>query len=277
MKTLSKRSILILYVLFGVAATVFFVYALFPAERAALYFQRFWENRVPGVEMTFRTLSLRFPATFRFDETVLRGGGPSMESLRLDWMGISPDLTALLRAVPAVLFEGRAYGGNFSGRAAPAAGKTTGGPLSFSLSVSGIDMAALRETNLLGDRSIEGRLSGEMSFTGRPERFAEGTGTVRFRMENGKIGLVRAVAGLSGLSFDGLEGACSLGDRTIRVEKITFSGAQVSGSFKGAVHLTRDLRRSRITLTGTLQVPPLNRNLTAVVGGTVETPMVRLK
>jgi type II secretion system protein N len=277
MKTLSKRSITVLYVLFGVAATVFFVYALFPAERAALSFQRLWERRVPGLELAFRTLSLRFPATLRFDDVVLRSRGRNPVEIRLDRVGLAPDPFSLLRGVPAVRFHGRAFGGDFSGKAASMAGKTGEGPLSLSLAVSGIDLAALGKTELLGERSVVGRLTGEAVFRGRPERFAEGNGTASFRMTNGNIGLARAMAGLASLPFDVLEGACSLGGRTVQVEGITFSGAQVNGSFKGAVHLAHDLRRSRIALTGTLRIPPLNRNLSAVVGGTMETPTVRLK
>jgi len=277
MKTFSKRSILILYVLFAVAATAFFVYALFPADRVAFSVHRLWEDRAPGLEMAFRTLSLRFPATLRLDDVVIRNRGPEHEEIRLDRVGVAPDPSALLRGVSAVRFRGRAFGGDFSGRAAPAEGKTGGNPLSLSLAVSGIDLAALGKTELLGERTVQGRLSGEAAFTGRPERFAEGKGRASFRMTDGNIGLARAVAGLASIPFDVLEGAFSLEERTVRVEKITFSGNRVSGSFKGAVHLARDLRRSRIALTGTLRIPPLNRDLSAVVGGTMETPTVRLK
>ena len=272
-----KKRLAILYGLYGIGVTLFFAVILFPGDEAALYVRGLWSRQFPGTELTVKSLSPALPAALQFEEGAVRWGDGDGKTIRLDRLRLDPDFSSLFKGYLSVLFSGEAFGGRFSGRAQPSGRLTARGPFSLDLTVRDLDMEALKKADLLGGRSLSGWLNGEFSYRGMPGEPAEGEGTADFHLRKGTIGLYGNILGLSALPFDVFEGLCSLKDRIVRVEKISFSGNQVTGSFEGNVYLGRDLGKSRIALTGTLRIPPLNRTVTTVIGGTAAAPTVRLK
>lgn len=272
-----KRRLAVLYVLYGIGVTLLFTVTLFPGDEAALYVRDLWNRRFPSTDLTMKSLSPGMPAALQFEEAAVRWGDGEGKVIHIDRVRLGPGFSSLIRGYLAVLFSGEAFGGRFSGRVRPEGRLTAGGPFSLEVTVRDLDMENLRKAGLLGGRSLKGLMSGEFSYSGMPGETLDGEGKADFLLKKGTIGLYGDILGLTALPFDSFEGLCFLKDRTVRVEKVSFSGNQVTGAFEGNVYLARDLERSRIALTGTIRIPPLNRAVTTVIGGTAAAPTVRLK
>jgi len=272
-----RRRLFILYGLYGFGVTLFFAFVLFPGDEAALSVRGLWNRHVPGAELRLESISPTLPAALNFEEAAVLFGKGGAKKILFDTLRLEPDFLSLLQGFAAVRLSAETFGGLFSGRVRPSGRLTVRGPLSAELTVRDLELDALNRADLLGGRSLTGLLNGKFSFQGVPGRVTEGEGTAAFDLKDGSIGLYGNVLGISVLSFDRLEGLCSLRDRTVSVEKVVFSGSQITGSFSGNIYLTRDLERSRLALTGTIRIPPLNRDVATVIGGTASVPTVRLR
>jgi len=272
-----KKHLFFLYGLYGFGVTLFFAFVLFPGDEAALSVRDLWNRRVPGVELRLASISPALPVALTFEEAAVRFGKGRGKEIPFDTLRLEPDFLSLFQGYAAVRLYAETFGGLFSSWVRTSSRLTLQGPVSAELTVRDLDLDALNKADLLGGRSLSGLMNGKFSFQGVPGREMEGEGTAAFDLKNGSIGLYGDVLGLSVLSFDRLEGLCSLRDRTVSVEKVVFSGSQITGSFKGNIYLTRDLERSRLALTGTIRMPPLDRDVATVIGGTASVPTVKLR
>lgn len=238
---------------YGLLATVFFLYVLFPGAK----FKEFCEVKISEVladgECTIGEIGFRFPATVQFEDiSISSGTGRDISVLNIESIAVSNN---------GILFW----------RDFAITGKVLSGTVSASLNLDwqegrfrlpriageSLDLAALDQQEGLSQREM----SGEVSFTGQYEAdlssLFSGVGEGKFKMVQGSMELVQPILSLEEIVFDRVESALKYEKGVVYFTAGEFNGKDLGGEFSGVAALDKPFVKTGLTLSGRLDPQPL--------------------
>jgi len=238
---------LLLYFIYIVAATVFFLYYLFPSDAAKKYVA-FQLNKVnPDFSLTIDHIQPVLAPGIRFYTVSLYHLGDSL--VDAEQITIIPGLQSLFRSKATVSFRGKAYEGTIEGKA-DITKKTSDREVAIDANFSGIRIEESPALQNLIDRSISGVLEGKVTLSRKgPSR----KGSAKLTLSDCKVELLSPLINLDQLTFGSIKVDVSINKQTIQIKQCIFKGQQMDGRISGSVTLKKPFEKSVLNLSGVLK------------------------
>jgi type II secretion system protein N len=110
-----------------------------------------------------------------------------------------------------------------------------------------------------------GNLTGEVEFKSPRESYDTATGFLRLNWKKGTLPLKFEDLPFDALNFETLVIDSRIEKGILYVEKADFTG-EMSGNLKGSIHLSPEIKFSRMNVTGELNLPPAMKSLLGASG-----------
>lgn len=130
-------------------------------------------------------------------------------------------------------------------------------PMELTIDMENVDLSGM-STILPPAMKLQGVVSGEISLTTPRESFDKATGGLTLSWKKGSLPLGMPSLPFDALTFDTLDLEGSIDKGLLDLEKAEFTG-DYSGSMTGSIRLSRDVKRSRLNITGEVTLPEAMR------------------
>lgn len=263
------------YALYGILVTIIFLYWCFPTALLQNYIVSAATEANPNIVLSIGKTGIEFPPALKIEDLVFRMKQKAESTLEADSVTVRPSLRNFLLRQSLFLIMARLYNGsmlahvNFKNHA----GKES--PVSIDLTLESINIGKCSYVRGTSGRQINGFLTGSATFDGHWVNVLDGTGNAVFSLRTGSVRLLKPVFGFDTVDFDIIEGSMDLKNRVLKINTINMAGKQINGSLKGTIFLREDITKSSLALTGNLEMPGLNRNLSVSLRGTIANPIPR--
>ena len=250
----NKRTWL-LYGIYGVAVTAFFLYLLFPIDAVKNATVNQIRHRFPLLQATIGQAHLVLPPGLRFDNvSVLKQKRPYFDAsrviLRADWL-------SLIRGRQAITYDIDAAGGRIEGRA-----DIGGDQLNLIGEMERVrleDVPALQAYIPLG---ISGVLNGKITYLTEPDN--KQSANLRINVSDCIVQLEEPFLNIDILRFTSIDADAQLDNQQLKLTRFVFKGDELNGDLSGTGILRNTINKSSLNLSGKLQP---NAALLKQVGG----------
>lgn len=246
----SKRSVG--YVIYFIGITGVFLYYLFPSDAVIGYLQVKAENLNPSLSIAIDRVTPWPPLGLRFTNArVLYRDKPTKNLFRTETLFVRPHARSFLKGTQNWYFRCAAYGGTIKGNA------SLNGDAKNALNAE-VKLEAVRvgdHENLGGliGRSVQGLLSGTISYSGRRERVLNGSGQANFRLTDGRIELLSPLLTLEAIDYSEVTINMVLNRKRVNLTRLELEGPMLRGTVTGIIRLKEELEKSNIDLKGTIE------------------------
>ena len=227
---ISKISLL--YSVYIIAITGFFLYFLFPSDTLKTYLTYRLSQGNPDISVTIDRINPVFPPGINLHDVGIVHKNEAL--IDLDSLKIMPAVLSLFSDKSTVNFKGRVNAGTFSGRAE--IGDTSGGQeIKCDGRISGIQVQGIPALQRLPADKISGLLNGNFTYANAgPNRSLEG----KLTLSQCRIELTEAVFNLKSLEFKDIDADLMLKNDTLTIKHTRAKGNQLDADLTGTIGLT---------------------------------------
>jgi type II secretion system protein N len=249
------------YIIYTLAATMIFLYYLFPSDALENYMAYHVSRLWPPLQIETGQMSPSLPPGLKVDNPVIYRERQAIAGA--DWIKLMPAWVSLFSNQKEVRFRGGAYQGGFTGTAAfSESGASSVSDLE--LVFGGIQIGQIPGISALVPHGVTGDVSGKVHLgnIGSPS----GQGSMEMTIIDGLLSLNPPVLEIRELSFKSIELTADLADGRIRITRFDVNGQQVNINASGTIVLREPLDASAVNISGKiLPHPSFIRNLSGVV------------
>jgi type II secretion system protein N len=240
----------LLYFLFIIGVTAFFIYYLFPSDKIKNYITVHVNKTYPGITIAVDHVTPAFPPGLRlYNVNFYHTHDPLF---RMEQIKIAPGLLSLFRSKINFFFKGSAYTGMLEGRGEFI--KNTP-EVMIEGKLSGIRIKEISAIKDVIGRNISGVLDGD--FTYRNKKESGNDLKAELIISKGQLELETPLLQLESLAFKKITAELALKNMNLNIKKCIINGEQVDGSISGSVTLKNTLGQSYLKLSGTIKPHPL--------------------
>jgi len=227
---ISKISLL--YVVYIIAITGFFLYYLFPSDTLKTYLAYRLSQGNPDITVTIDRVSPVIPPGINLHDVGIVHQNEAL--IDLDSLKIMPGILSLFSDKSTVNFKGRVNAGTFSGRAE--IGDNSGGQeIKCDGKISGIQVQGIPALQRLPAEKISGVANGNFTYASAgPNRSLEG----KLTLSQCRIELNNAVFNLKSLEFRDIDTDLMLKNDTLTIKRTSAKGNQMDADLTGTIGLT---------------------------------------
>lgn len=248
---LTPFRIRLLYALHVVAAVVFFLYVLFPAESVKKGFTDRFDRTYSPNQLRIENIRLAFPLSLLLQQlTVQDSTGPRFTISKLE---ISPRIFSLIRGQKSILFNGNAYEGTFGGDIDCNRENWTL-PERVSLNVSNLKIKEAPIKAIEGTPLFSGVLEGNATYT-RIDKSGDLVDAV-LGLKETTITLPALPAEAAKWVFEKADVSFSVEKQTLTFRQFVFTGPQLDGSITGTIRLLEPADKSNLNLRLEISIRP---------------------
>ena len=236
-------------ILFGVyiiIITVFFLYYLFPSESLRDYCRYRLSQISPDTRINIKDIELAFPPGFRLFQIDLYHLEQAIGSI--DHIKINPNLLSFIGQDTRLSFSGRAYAGKFNG-IAEIAPNSPADKVLIDTTFSGIQVEEIDAIRRFTDYQISGVLDGKLSYNAD---IRNQTLRGNIRLSNCKVGLGMPLLNLGSLTFKDVTADLLMNNQTLTIQRCRAQGNQMDASISGTIIHNLSTGRRILDLSGTL-------------------------
>ena len=246
-----NRKSQLLYGIYILAVTVFFLYILFPSDTVATYVTSRLNRVNSDINVDVDRVRLAFPLGLTLHDARVYYLGT--EVLKTDNLKIVPSFLSLFRSRIVFFFTGSAFEGRLEGRGEFDKRKPDHQAV-IAIKLAGIkikDIAAVK--HFLG-RKVTGSLKGTVTYrnSGRSDRELD-AGLV---ISDGELEILMPILKQKNIPFTELETNITIKNEKINIKRCTMKSDQLNGSISGIVNLNEPLSQSRLRLSGLIKPMP---------------------
>jgi type II secretion system protein N len=263
------------YALYGFLVTILFLYWCFPTALLQNYIVSSAAEVNPNIVLSVGDTGITFPPALKIEDLVVRLRQKTGATLEADSITVRPSLRNFLSRRSLFLIMASLYDGSMLAHVNFENHVGRESPVSIDLTLESTNIGKCSYIRGASGRQIEGLLTGSATFDGQWINALNGAGNAVFSLRNGSVRLLKPVFGFDRVAFDTLEGSMDLKNRVLKINTINVAGKQINGSLKGTIFLHKDITRSTLALTGNLEIPGMNRNLSVSLRGTIANPIPR--
>ena len=238
---ISRKSLL--YTVYIIGITGFFLYYLFPSDTLKTYLAFRLSQGNPDITVTIDHVSPVIPPGINLHDVGIIHHNKAL--VDLDNLKIMPGILSLFSDKSTVNFKGRINAGTFSGRAEI---DDNSGRLEVKGDgrISGIQVQGIPALQRLPADKIAGVLNGNFTYaTAGPNRSLEGKLTLsQFRIE-----LNKAVFNLKSLEFRDIDADLMLKNDILTIKNTSARGNQLDADLTGTIGLTGNTGENELDLT----------------------------
>jgi type II secretion system protein N len=238
---ISKISLL--YTVYIIGITGFFLYYLFPSDTLKSYLAYRLSQANPDITVTIDRISPVIPPGLNLVDVGIVH--QDMAIVDLDNLKIVPGILSLFSDKSTVNFKGRVNGGVFRGQAeiddTPGSQEIKGDGR-----MSGIQVLGIPALQRLPAGKITGVLNGNFTFANAgPDQSLEG----KLTLSQCRIDLNEAVFNLKSLEFRDINADLSLKNDTLTIKQTSARGNQLDADLTGTIALSGQTGRNALNLT----------------------------
>lgn len=245
---MSKKKKFIFSCIYVLLVLSFFMVYLFPADEIKKYMVS--KLNMPGsaFDISISRVGPSFPPGLALKEVGIFYQNSLL--FKVEILKLTPRLWTFLGPKTTIAVTAKAGGGKMVGRMDIPKGNPEK-RATFHTQLAGIrftDNAALKN---LFNMDISGVIDGNITFEGNraaPEKF-----TAQLVVSNCEIKLPLGILKAGRLEFKNIKTDLSAQSKSIRIEKCSFQGKQITGSISGAITLMHPVSKSKINLNGSIQ------------------------
>ncbi|MFO7972573.1 MAG: type II secretion system protein GspN [Desulfobacterales bacterium] len=240
----------LLYFLFIIGVTAFFIYYLFPSDKIKKYITVQVNKTCPDITIAIDHVTPVFPLGLGlYNVNFYHTHGPLF---RTEQIKLAPRLLSLFRSKIKFCFKGSAYTGILEGK-----GEFTKNTPEVMIDgkLSGIRVKEISAIRDVIGRNITGVLDGD--FTYRNKKESGNDLKAELIISNGQLELVTPLLQLDRLDFKKITAELVLKNMNLNVKKCIINGDQMDGSISGSVTLKNIPGQSYLKLSGTIKPQPL--------------------
>jgi type II secretion system protein N len=222
----------VLYTIYIIAITGFFLYYLFPSDTLKSYLAYRLSQASPDTEVIIDRVSPAIPPGISLHNVgIAHRNEPLVD---LDNIQLMPGILSLFSEKTTVNFKGHLNGGTFKGQAHIS--DNPGGPeVTGEGQISGIQVQGIPALDRLPADEISGMLNGKFTFvTTGPNQTAEG----QLTLSQSRIVLNKAVFNLRALEFRDINADLILENNTLTIKQTSARGNQLDADLSGTIALS---------------------------------------
>ena len=177
---------------------------------------------------------------------------PAHTLLKADSLIVRPEIWSFIKGSQKYCFTCRAYGGHAKG-CVQLRKRDMMPPFHAEMELKDVqigDHAYLKE---LAGRRIQGRLTGNLSYSGETDSLISGDGGANLRLVDGAIELLLPFLELDSIAFNQVVIDAVLKKRMITITRCELSGPQLKGNLSGNISVMNQVEKSFLSLRGELE------------------------
>jgi len=235
----------VLYPVYVIAVTAFFLYVLFPTDAAMHFLSGYLGKHYPEVVVTADTIKPVLPPGLKLNAVSIAYQGETW--VELERLHVRPTYLSLLSPRKKVRFKGKAYSGNLRG-VIDFQKKADAYDMTASAELEGIRLEENEYLQTLSGRKIAGRLDSHIAYgneKGTVKRLS-----ITLHVEEGEVGLTNPVFSINNLAFDKIGAELVVDQRSLKLKRCKIDGEQIDADVTGVVLFRRPFERSRLEFKG---------------------------
>jgi type II secretion system protein N len=251
----------IAYIIYFLAATMVFLYSLFPSDALEKYMAYHVSRLWPPLQVKTEKIAPSLPPGLKVDNPVIYRERQAIAGA--DWVKLMPGWVSLFSHQKEIRFRGGAYQGGFAGTAA-LSGSDGSSVSGLDLVFGGIQIGRIPGISALLPHDVTGDVSGKVHLDniGSPS----GQGSMEMTIADGLLSLNPPVLEIRELNFNTVELTADLAEGRIRITRLDVNGQQVNVNASGTVVLREPLDASAVNISGKiLPHPSFIRDLSGVL------------
>ena len=238
---ISKKSLL--YVIYIIGVTGFFLYYLFPSDTLKSYLEYRLSQGNPDIAVTIDRVSPAIPPGINLHDVGIVHQNRAL--IDFDRLKIMPAILSLFSHNTTVNFKGLINTGTISGRAE--LDDTSGGQnVKCDGRISDVQVQGIPALKRLPADQVSGVLNGNFTYANAgPNRSLEG----KLTLSQSRIELHKAVFSLKSLEFRDIDADLMIDNDTLTIKRTTAKGNQLDADLSGTIGITG---KSALNLTVSL-------------------------
>ena len=262
------------FTLYGIFITVVFLYFLFPSDIVKSRL----EDAVNSSDFVLKMESLRpsLPLGLKLKNITISSGSPANISFQGNVLDLQLRPWSFFQKDKYIGLSGRAYGGDFDGRAVLASLSQIYPPVEGKLKFKNIGLSGCALIKTMIGKEITGKASGAWTYISIGEVGKNSSGTIELFLTKGIYPLAEPFLGLNRIEFDRGEIKAQFKNGSLKMEKLEIFGSQINCFLKGEITLADDLKNSQLNLNGVMEILGQNKaKMSITIGGTLANPIFR--
>ena len=234
----------VFYILYGIAATVAFLYFLFPSEKISRYAETRLAGQLPEATVTIGSVRPAFPPGLTFSQVIITH--QDRRIIEAEWLKVEPNILSMFRSEKILKFKGRMYQGNLKGKVKLPGGNGEG-QLSVDTDFADIRIETIAAAQEIPGYQLSGMLDGQIRFN---RQGARRSGTATIGITDSKVVLKSPVFEIDNVAFNFIKLEADLKNQTLQIQSCDLMGPQLDGSISGSVNLKSPVGESVLNLNG---------------------------
>jgi type II secretion system protein N len=241
------------YTLYVIVLTLALLYYRFPSDIFLDYLQATVHRIDAGLHLSIKDVSPSFPFGLKCIESELRSREGSAEAIfKADSLFIRPEVWSFVQGKFRYHFECLAYDGGLRGNILFTKNNFRA-PFTTAIEVKDIFIGNNALLQGAIGRYLEGILSGTITYKGQSWYLRDGEGEADLRLSSGRVELLQPILSLEAIEFDEILIKLALQNKKIDLNQIELKGREISGTLSGTINLKKDLLKSSLDLSGSIE------------------------
>lgn len=264
---MGKRTV-VFYLLYAVAAFVFFLVLLFPGERTAQYLSQQLNTGFEYGEISIDRVGPSFPPAgakasrieliIKDRSTVAQAGTVMDQTLNIHSLSIYPRISTLYKSDKYLDFKASAYNGTATGtvQLQPLSLQTPPSYLSLDMNLSGMEVSELKHHMEGFDVYLSFRINGDITYGGSLRRIDESTGVAEVNLSQCVVRSDNAFLKqmkISRLTFETVGIEVKKEKSVVNIHRFDAAGPEMKIKLKGSIILKNPVEASVLKLKGEFQ------------------------
>lgn len=234
-----------------VAVLSFFMYYLFPSDKAKQYVKFNVSRIFSDLNITISQIKPAFPKNINFTQTnIFYANKPLFE---IDKLSVTPKLSSIFDSVLTLYFQANMLQGVLDGKV-DLEQKSISPRIRIDAKLFGISIKDNKGLKDLFKRNISGTIDGDVNLIINKSQF-EGL-RAKLDIKDCAIEMLNPVLGVEVVKFKNIQSEMLMDAGKIRIKECSFKGNQLDGHIIGSISLRNPLGKSQIQLKGRFNPHP---------------------
>ncbi len=238
----------LLYSIYVLAATVFFIYYLFPSDKVKNYVTSGFNNLNSDINIRIDHVSPAFPPGLKLYKVSFYNTDNTL--IETEQIKIVPNLLSLFRSKIIFFFKGGAYKGVLVGKGEFIKNKPENNVV-IEGKFSNINIKEIPAVKPFIGRNLTGMLEG--NFTYHNGGKLGGISEVRFIISGGDVELLTPVFKQKSIYFSKIEADMTMENKRVKVKRCIINASPMDGNVSGLINLREPFGQSYLRLLGVIK------------------------
>lgn len=241
----------IFYILYTMAAAVFFLYYLFPSDAAKGLLSSYLKKSQPDYQLQVARIKPSVPPGIRFDSVEISHKKEAWAAL--EQFDIRPDYLTIFSEKKSFRFKGDAYKGGIRGTVDVIPGNVPS-VVGLTADIHDIQLEDISRLHEIIGAKIRGILKGVVYFQDGKGR--ERQADIQLNISNGSVEIDHPLINksLEQLNFQSIDAAIVIQNQSLELKHCKAVGKQADGELSGVIRFRRPFEKSLLDFRGTVKL-----------------------